>query len=338
VSIFRKNIAPILCLLFLGLFTAACSPAADAPDATVQALSESVALTATSSASGAFDSVANLQTAEANATEVSRSLIATQTAQAALSEADRAATATAFAPFTADLPNYGVDPSQGRPGWIHPPLEINIEGFHTYDYGNRFIGTVAADFVVSADITWDTRFGTSGCGFVLRSDGNEEGFNQHLVIATRAALGHIIFSTMANGEVVNGYDMYAYGLDPEFDWHNDTTNRLTVVGVDNKFTIYTNGTIVGEIIPEGPPQLPAIPSAPTEPQPEANSQQRASYNEAVEEYNAAVARIRAEHREREAAYAENEARYDRGLIAMVALNESGYTNCRFDNAWLWLMD
>ena len=330
--------AVIVSLIFLGLLASSCSPGGDQADPTVQALAEAVALTATANAAGAFNSAANLATAEARATEVGQSLIATQTAQASLSEADRAATATAFAPFSADLPNYGVDPTKGRPGWIHPPLEINIEGYHTYDYGNRFIGTVADDFVVSADITWNTRFGTSGCGFVLRSDGNEDGLNQHLVIATRAALGHIIFSTMADGEVVNGYDMYAYGLDPEFDWHNDTTNRLTVVGVDNKFSIYTNGTMVGEIIPEGPPQLPPLPSPPTEPPPEANAQQKASYNESVEEYNDAVARIRAEHREREAAYNENEARYDRGLIAMVALNESGYTNCRFDNAWLWLMD
>ena len=28
----------------------------------------------------------------------------------------------------------------------------------------------------------------------------------------------------------------------------------------------------------------------------------------------------------------------RGFIAMVALAESGYVDCKFDNAWLWLMD
>ena len=43
---------------------------------------------------------------------------------------------------------------------------------------------------------------------------------------------------MADGEVLDGYDLYAYGLDPKFDWRNDTTNNLTVVGRGTTFTVH----------------------------------------------------------------------------------------------------
>lgn len=29
---------------------------------------------------------------------------------------------------------------------------------------------------------------------------------------------------------------------------------------------------------------------------------------------------------------------EKGFVAFVALNESGYTDCQYDNAWLWLME
>jgi hypothetical protein len=77
-------------------------------------------------------------------------------------------------------------------------------------------------------------------------------------------------------------DYYANGIDPEFEWQNDTTNRMVVVGRGNTFSIYTNGTLLGEVTPS-------------------------------------VA-------------------YDRGFIAFVALNESGYTRCHFDNTYLWLLE
>ncbi len=70
-------------------------------------------------------------------------------------------------------------------------------------------------FVVSSDITWNTQYGTSGCGFVLRSDGNKNALNQYMVIATRGASGHVLFVTMSQGKIVGGRDIYAYGIDPE---------------------------------------------------------------------------------------------------------------------------
>ncbi len=88
----------------------------------------------------------SIQTAQAEATARGLALDATQAAQSALSDEARAATATAFAPYIANLPRYGVDPEAGRPGWIHPPATLEVDGYMEYDYVNQFLATVAQDF------------------------------------------------------------------------------------------------------------------------------------------------------------------------------------------------
>jgi hypothetical protein len=191
-------------------------------------------------------------TVQAQATEQVLAAGETRVAADSQTALDAAATATRIAPIQAELASYGVDPAAGQLAWIHPPVTIQTEGYLQYDYANMFAATVAQDFVMSADITWNTRFGTTGCGFVLRTDGREdEQFNQYLVIATRGAQGRVGFIIMQNGTVKDDEitDIYANGIDPLFDWQNDTTNRLTVVARGNTFTIFTNGTRIGEVTP-----------------------------------------------------------------------------------------
>lgn len=333
----NQNLWPALAIVALVVTSQACTTGSDR-EATAQALGESISLTSTAAAGAAFDPQANLQTAEAEATAHSESAAATQAAQSTLSDEARAATATAVAPILAELPVYGIDPSEGRPGWIHPPERLEVEGYLQYDYANRFIGTIAHDFVVSADITWNTFTGLAGCGFVLRSDGNEEALNQYLAIATRGGNGRVIFNTMVDGDVKRGMDLYAYGLDPAFQWRNDTTNRLTVVARGNTFNIYTNGTWIGEFIAgESPPPL-IIPEPPEKPAAGAPAATVTAYQEELEEHSEVVAQMRANFAARLAAFREDVPIFERGFIAMVALSESGRTICQFDNTWLWLLD
>ena len=199
-------------------------------------------------------------------------------------------TARRTLPFLAELPKDGGDPSAGRMGWIHPPVTLEVEGFMQYDYINHFIATVAGDFVVSGDITWDAIGAASGCGFVLRSDGKEAALNQYLTIMTRVASGHVLFATMAEGEVVTGQDIYAQGHDPNFNWQNEATNRLTVVGRGNRFWIYTNGNLIGEIDPSAPPLQPNLPPEPKPPH--IDSEAMANYLQQQAEYDTTVNRSR----------------------------------------------
>jgi hypothetical protein len=317
-------------LLFIILISACSQGNASndsAKNATLEAISAAVRGTATVEAAAKLNPNAPIETAQAEATLQSQAIGATQAAQAALSDEARAATATAFAPFAAELPVYGVDPSQGRPGWIHPPVTLDIDGYLQYDYLNQFIATVARDFVISSDITWSTQYGTSGCGFVLRSNGDKKALDQYIVVVTRGASGHVVFSTMSKGDIVSGRDIYAYGKDPLFQWGNNVTNRLTVVGRGKIFSIYSNDTLIGEVDPTAPVSLPGIPPAPKVPGVGGVVDPGAVATQITADYQA---------RQREAAGAEKN--FERGFVALVVLSESGRSVCTFENTWLWLID
>lgn len=333
--------AALLHLFVLGGLLSACGVESSsvARESTIQAISVSVRATATAIAGTNLNPNAALETAQAEATIQNQSSAATQVALDALGAEAQTATAAVYAPILAELPRYGVDPEAGRIGWIHPPVTLEVEGFMQYDYINHFIATVAGDFVVSGDITWNAIGAASGCGFVLRSDGKEEALNQYLVIMTRVASGHILFATMARGEVVTGQDLFAQRHDPIFNWQNEATNRLTVVGRANRFWIYTNGNLIGEIDPSAPPPQPNLPPEPEKPADTSNAEAMANYLQQQAEYESVVEQIQADFRARRQALQNADTTFERGFVAMVALSQSGRkTICGFDNAWLWLIE
>jgi outer membrane lipoprotein-sorting protein len=314
----KKNQAAIF-LLVLMLVSLACgtSGGETARESTVEALSAEVYATGTASA--------------AQGPQV------TQVTD--LGNDSLTATAAAFAPILADLPKYEVDPSEGKIGWVHPPVSLDASGYHHFEYVNYFIGTLAQDFVISADITWNTVGSTSGCGFVLRSDGNENALDQYVAIITRVASGHFLFSTMSDGEVVTGRDIYARYSDKSFRWENDTTNRLTIVGRGNHFWVYTNDILIGEVDPSAPPAKPNLPPEPEKPANQSDPQAMALYKQQKAEHEEIIAQIMADYAARQRAYSSADTVFDRGFMAMVALSESGRsTTCKFDNAWLFLID
>lgn len=256
-----------------------------------------------------------------------------------LSSDSLTATSAAFAPILAELPKYGVDPSKGKLGWVHPPVTLEVAGYRQYKYVNYFLGTLAQDFVISADITWNIVGSTAGCGFVLRSDGNEDALDQYVALITRVASGHFLFSTMSNGEVVTGRDIYARYKDKTFRWENDTTNRLTIVGRGNHFWVYTNGTLIGEIDPSAPPPQPNLPPEVEKPGNQGDPQAMAIYQQQQAEREVVVAQMKADYAAQKKSFNSAETVFERGFTAMVALSESGRsTRCQFDNAWLFLID
>jgi hypothetical protein len=257
----RRHAFPTLILLLV-MAGLACSIGGGGEDDSVATLSASLDATATARSapvtpspapvsSPTADLPATLAVIQAEATSaIAAATVASET-QAEQQNLAATATEQALAPIRAELASYGLDPNQGILGWVHPPLTIQTEGYMQYDYGGEYLSTVARDFVLAADITWNTRFGTTGCGYVLRSDGAEESYNQYMVIATRGASGHVGFIIMVNGKVRDNEitDIYANGIDPLFEWQNDTTNRMVVIGRGGTFQIFTNGTFIGEVTP-----------------------------------------------------------------------------------------
>ena len=243
----------LLAVTALFITALACSLETDAEAnqaATVEALSNALAATATAGAGqGVVAPEESVATSAAVATQARAEANANQAAAATEAAVAVASTVESLTPIQKELASLGLDPEVGELGWIHDPVTVAVEGYLQFDYANKNLATVAEDFVMAADITWNTRFGTTGCGFVARSDGNEDAFNQYLIIATRGANGHVGFITQRDGEVIReeSFDIYANGIDPLFEWQNDTTNRLVIVARGNNFSIYTNGTLIGEI-------------------------------------------------------------------------------------------
>jgi hypothetical protein len=220
---------------------AATAEAAVTPEPTV---SESEKPTSTP----ATDLVAT-RTFEVNSTADARH--AEETRVANESDAAAAATADFEQPVRNVLSNYGVDPARGRVAWIQEDVVIETEGYQAIQWKNQRLGTPVRDFVLSADITWNTQYATTGCGFLLRTDDNEDAGNRYILGVTRGAEGHAVFSIQKDGEIMidDSVDFFANGIDPLFEWQNDTTNRLTVVARGDRFDIYTNDTFLGAVEP-----------------------------------------------------------------------------------------
>lgn len=334
-----KTISPIVWVVFtLIVALMACNtPSTDNQSSTVEALAQSISLTATAAGSGELSPDDTLKTAEAKATADSLAAAATQSAgDVHLSEAE-AATATAIAPIIDELPTYGVEPEAGEVAWIHPPLTIEVEGYQQSKFQNYFIGTVARDFVMSSDITWNTQYGTSGCGFVIRSDGNEDEPSNYIVIITRFADGHVAFMIVSKGEMGGLRDMYIPDFDKKFDDNNDSTNNLTVVGRANILTIYTNGKLIAEIDTTKPPPKPSMPSQPIKPEGTVAGPALDEYNRQMEQYEKEMEEMQENFQMNMSFFEEKETDFREGFVSMGAMNESGKTTCQFNNTWLFLI-
>lgn len=321
----RLAIIPLL----LALVSLACGGGSTntSQESTLQAISNQVRETGTAAV-----------LAETQSSVGDQSISATQTALAGLGPEALTGTAVAYEPILAELPTYGVDPTAGQVAWIHPPVNLEVEGFMQFDYVNYFIATLAQDFVFSADITWDAIGSESSCGFVMRSDGNKEAMNTYLATISRVASGHFLFMTVAKGEFVTGQDIYAYGRDPAFNWQNNATNQLTVVGRGNHFWIYTNGTLIGDIDPSAPPQL-LLPPEPERPANTGDAQAMADYTIKKTEFDVITQQIRANYNQRLQNLRNADTTFDRGFMALVALSRAGRkATCQFDNTWLFLIN
>jgi len=315
----------------------ACSSGSDA-DPTADSINQIFELTVTAAAADTDDTDNPLQTAQVEATQQFQALQSTQEANTLLNSESQKATEAAEAPIKGELALYGIDNVRGQVAWIHPPVSLEVDSYMAIDYANEFAGTVAADFVIAADITWNTEYGTSGCGYMLRSDGDQNKPNTYMTLITRGGSGHLIFAILENGEPDGGYDIFPRDNDRSFDWHNDTTNRLAVVGRGSVFTFYTNGNWVGEIDLKDPPPDPVMPAPPAKPADQNDANLMNQYRSQLAEYEDQVAQVQNNYASLLGRHESNAPVYERGFMALMTVAESGHTTCQFDNAWLWLIE
>jgi len=332
-----SKIQLILGLLLIAALACNFTPEGSSDDrsATVEALSTSVAATSTAIASEeestpAVEEVKETATQEAVEVQVTEDLQSTEVSS------QLAATEAALGPIKGELTLYGVDPQQGQLAWVHPPLTLEIDQYRGSAFGNNFPMVIVQDFVLSADITWDTEYGAAGCAFVFRSDGDQAKPTQYMVWMTRLTNGRIEFTVMYQGEIVGLRDFYANGIDPKFDGENGVTNRLAVVGRGKQFTIFTNGTKIGDADSDAPLPPLVLPDPPVRPNTN-NPNQLAAYQRELSAYRLLVSRLKNEYNTRAAIAKKANKDYPAGIVAMGVLADSGRTMCQFDNAWLFLI-
>lgn len=338
-SILRKKIVILLTISLVLIMIQGCAAFGleGEADPTLSGLSNAVAQTATAAKLSA-GSVDELATAQAKATQKSVEVQATQTARAVGRSESDLAQATLAAPIIAELPQYNLDPAKGRVGWVQGPLVLEITGYTEFAYGNDKMEVTAADFALAADVTWDTQYGSSGCGFMFRSDGSQDDPNQYMILATRFANGHMIFTALADGEVANIHDFFPKTEDPSFAWQNGTTNRFAIIARGTLIEIYTNGVKIGEVDTTKPPTQLPLPPKPIPPFDQTDLPAMQAFENQLKEYNDIIQQSQTAFQQAVKNYNERVAIFDEGFLAMIAASESGRTVCTFDNAWLWLIE
>lgn len=308
------------------------------PNPTVTALFNSVRSTVTAAASQGDEASGDLVAAQANATATKQGAEANQTESASGRSESELAAATVAAPIVAELEVYGLDPQKGRVGWVHDPLTLQVEGYQQFAFGNDHMEVTAADFVLAADITWDTQYGTNACGYMFRSDGDQNKPNQYMVLASRFASGHVVFTALLDGELNNLHDFFPKTEDRSFEWENGTTNRLAVVARGSLIEIYTNNVKIGEVDTTQPPTPIRPPSAPLKPANINDLDAMEIYQNELEEYEQTIEQFQSNYQIAIANHENNPALFEDGFLGMMVMSESGRTSCTFTDAWLWLIE
>ena len=333
----KKQVWLVLTVFILLAYGIGCS-VKPTLSAETQAKVDEYAKTVTARAAEASAPQATVDVLAAQATQNLEMVQATRAVQTQSVDLNAQATATAAAPIRAELPLYDINPNEGHPGWIHQPITMSVDGYHQFGFNTDYPTITARDFVIVSDIQWESRYGTSGCGFILRSNGDQRSLNQYVVVATRLGYGHIFFAALVDGKPANFKDLYANNADPFFDWQNQATNRLAIVGRANLLTIYTNFSKVGEIdVSQPPANTPNLPPKPERPKDE-TPEKLAAYEKQIEAYNKAVKSLQERYQDIKTAYSQVNTLFPEGFLGMAVASESGKTVCKFSNTWLWILD
>ncbi len=163
----------------------------------------------------------------------------------AVPDVNAALTSTAQAQLgsiTAALGNYGISQGEGRLGWVHRPVSLEVKSFHDAKYTSDYPNVVVHDFVAQSDVTWITKTGLAGCGFIFRANPQTKTF--YGLGMFRGGNGIAAFNEYQNGAAT---DWQRYRDVPSANVQDGATNTMGILVRGKTFMLYVNGQLIDTI-------------------------------------------------------------------------------------------
>jgi hypothetical protein len=156
-------------------------------------------------------------------------LVASQTAEALLAD------------ITKELERVGVSAGEGSLGWIMTePVTIKVDSYNTTLYSEFEPAFSAADYVLHADVTWESTGGWALCGVMMRSEADFEKGEQYRFQMIRLSgmpswdierWNYGEWVATASNQIIDSKSM---------DQENGATNTVTIVAKEGVFSVHIN--------------------------------------------------------------------------------------------------
>lgn len=156
-------------------------------------------------------------------------LVATQTAEVVLAD------------ITKELERVGVPAGEGSLGWImSEPVTTKVDSYNTTLYSEFEPAFSAANYVVHADITWESTGGWALCGIMMRSEPDFEAGEQYRFQMIRLSgrpswdierWNYGEWVATASNQIIDSKSM---------DQENGATNQTTIVAKEGVFSVFIN--------------------------------------------------------------------------------------------------
>jgi len=156
-------------------------------------------------------------------------LVASQTAEALLAD------------ITKELERVGVSAGEGSLGWIMTePVTIKVDSYNTTLYSEFEPSFSAADYVLHADVTWESTGGWALCGVMMRSEADFDKGEQYRFQMIRLSgmpswdierWNYGEWVATASNQIIDSKSM---------DQENGATNTVTIVAKEGVFSVHIN--------------------------------------------------------------------------------------------------
>ena len=160
------------------------------------------------------------------------------------------AMAAVISGIEAELQTIGYSTEQGNLAWASEgPEELNITSFNTYDIFPLASGEFLFDFVLKADVTWESTGGLAICGFWFRAESDDisaEYYKFQTLRLSGLPLWDVEYwkfnehrATISPG----GKAISSSHIDQE----QGSTNVYILAAEGNLLTVYANGNRLGQV-------------------------------------------------------------------------------------------